>query len=58
MITTLEELKEKGEWHGLFYVPFIDVESFIVHMKLDFEERLSNAVNDAYDQGYVDGVNK
>lgn len=40
------------------FVMYDDIQTHIVRLKLDFEERLSAAVNDAYDQGYVDGVNK
>lgn len=40
------------------FVLYEDMHEYIVKLKLKFEERLSNAVNDAYDQGYVDGVNK
>lgn len=58
MASTLEELKALGEWHGLLYVPYVDVEDYVFKLKFDFEQRLANAVNDAYDQGYVDGVNK
>lgn len=40
------------------FVLYDDMHEYIVKLKLEFEERLSHAVNDAYDQGYVDGVSK
>lgn len=38
------------------FVMYDDMQDLIVKMKLDFEERLANAVNDSYDEGYLNGV--
>lgn len=60
----IKQLRQQG-WHAdtpfgypAYVVPFEDVQDFIVKLKLDFEERLSNAVNDAYDEGYLNGYDR
>lgn len=57
----IEELRNEGWWAddgrtGCFVVPFEDVQDYIIKLKLQFEERLANAVNEAYDEGYNGGL--
>lgn len=57
----IETLRNEGWWATTtqgdkeFVVGFKEVQEYIVKLKLEFEERLANAVNDAYDEGYAEG---
>lgn len=63
-MTDIEELRNEGWWADNltggcdFVVPFPDVQEYIIKLKLDFEKRLANAVNDAYDEGYLNGCDR
>lgn len=58
MATSLDELKELGEWHGLFYVPYTDVVELVEHMKEEHRKELSDMSQTAYAEGLQDGANQ
>lgn len=58
MITTIEELKELGQWRGRFYVPYIDVQILIDHIKEKHRKELSDMSQTAYAEGLQDGANQ
>lgn len=53
---TLEELKELGEWHGLLFVPYIDVLVYVHHLKEEHRKELSDTRQNAYEEGLQDGA--
>lgn len=37
------------------YVMYEDMHDYVIKLKLDFESRMANAVNEAYDEGWKEG---
>lgn len=58
MVTSLEELKALGQWHGLFYVPYNEVVALIDQMKEEHRMQLSDMSQTAYEEGLQDGANQ